>query len=108
MLQPEATWQVARNGEEIVVTPPKKQPEHIKVAHLTRIVVLTNDTGPWGMDVWWMLVDDTSRRAVSYPLGATGEQAMLDWMLTLPGFELRGMDSVENAEFVCWSRDGAA
>jgi hypothetical protein len=108
MLQPEAQWHVVRNGEEIVVTPPKKQPEHIKVADLTRIVVVTNDTGPWGMDVWWMLIDDETRRAVSYPQGATGEQAMLDWMLALPGFEhsamIEAMGSTGNAEFVCWRR----
>ena len=108
MLQPESQWRVARDGEEIEVRPPRKQSERIKIADLTRILVVTNDTGPWGMDVWWMFVDDAARRAVSYPQGATGEQALLDWMLALPGFDhnamIDAMSSTGNAEFVCWQR----
>jgi hypothetical protein len=110
-LQPESQWQVSRSGDEVAVAPPQGGGERMKLAAITRVVIVTNDTGPFGTDVWWMLVDDAARRAVGYPQGATGEKDMLDWLVALPGFDhdamIAAMASTENDEFLCWERAGS-
>ncbi len=108
MLQPEAQWQVHRNGRDLIVTPPDEPAQRVAINDVTRVIIATNDSGPWGADVWFIFVDDKARRAVSFPQGATGEQAILDWLLSRPGFDhdamIKAMGSTENAEFVCWRR----
>jgi hypothetical protein len=41
-------------------------------------------------------------------MGATGEKAMLERLQRLPGFDndalIQAMMSVEDAEFICWTR----
>jgi hypothetical protein len=106
MKQPEALYVVTRADDEVLVQTPDKQLLRISISDISRIYVVTNDSGPCGADVWFMFANANTRQSVAYPLGAMGEQDLLDWMLTLSGFELRGMNSVENAEFLCWSREG--
>jgi hypothetical protein len=72
------------------------------LADVGAVYVETNDTGPWGADVWWLLNDQTGETKVAFPQGATGEQAALYRLRLLPGFEVRGMNLTENARFMCW------
>jgi hypothetical protein len=110
-LQPESKWQVSRSGGSVVVTPASGAAERMSEAAITRVIIVTNDTGPVGIDVWWMLVDDAAKRAIGYPQGATGEQPVLDWLTALPGFDhgamIAAMASTENNEFLCWERGAA-
>jgi hypothetical protein len=47
--------------------------------------------------------DYFARKAkVAFPQMATGEDAGLERLRLLPGFEMRGMNSAENARFICW------
>ena len=70
-------------------------------ASISRIAVETNDSGPWGADVWWCLEGSTS--SCTFPQGATGEAAALDQIrMRFPGFQVRGMNSTSIARFVCW------
>jgi hypothetical protein len=66
----------------------------------------TNDSGPWGADVWWILVGNAPESGCVYPNGATGEQEALEALQRLPGFDngqfIEAMTSTENARFVCW------
>jgi hypothetical protein len=39
----------------------------------------TNDTGPWGADVWWLLFGSDEQLAGVFPQGATGESSALDY-----------------------------
>jgi hypothetical protein len=73
------------------------------MADLGAVQVETNDSGPWGADVWWLLEDKSGETKVSFPQLATGEEAALARLRLLPGFEIRGMNSGENARFVCWT-----
>lgn len=66
------------------------------------VYVETNDSGPWGADVWWLIEDKTGDTKVAFPQMATGEQAALERLRLLPGFEVRGMNSTANARFMCW------
>jgi len=71
------------------------------------VAVETNDSGPWGADVWWLLEGPDTR--VAYPQGATGDSEMLEQFPTrFPGFSdaavIQAMGCTSNARFVCWQR----
>jgi hypothetical protein len=75
-----------------------------------QISIETNDTGPWGADVWWVLTG-TGRRS-TYPGGATGEQeALTEFRKRFPQFNeeafIQAMCCTSNAQFVCWKREHA-
>jgi hypothetical protein len=71
------------------------------MADFASVYVETNDSGPWGADVWWLLNDDAGQTRVAFPQQATGEEAVLERLQQPPGFEVRGMNSGENARFMC-------
>lgn len=71
------------------------------------VAIETNDSGPWGADVWWLL--EGSQGVVSYPQGASGDEALLQELPSrLPGFRhepvIQAMGCTYNARFVCWER----
>ena len=71
------------------------------------VAIETNDSGPWGADVWWLLEDSQSQ--VAYPQGATGDEEMLEqFPLRFAGFShevvIRAMRCMEDARFVCWEK----
>ena len=67
-----------------------------------RTFLETNDSGPWGADVWWLLNDNNGQTKVAFPQGSSGEQAVLARLERLSGFEIKGMNSMVNARFKCW------
>jgi hypothetical protein len=103
MKHPEARFVVEVTADdEIVCRAPKQAEQRIRIADLGEVYVETNDSGPWGADVWWLLKDRTGETKVAFPQMATGEDAALERLRLLPGFEVRGMNSTENARFLCW------
>lgn len=90
-------------GDEIVCRAPGRADQRITMAELGAVYVETNDSGPWGSDVWWLLNDKSGDTRVAFPQLATGENSALERLRLLPGFEVRGMNSAENARFLCWS-----
>ena len=74
---------------------------------LTSVEIVTTDAGPGADDVFWHLTDETGQQ-VSIPGGATGAQALLDRLGSLPGFDhiavVSAMGSTENRRFAIWSR----
>lgn len=71
------------------------------------VAIETNDSGPWGADVWWLLEGASDR--VAYPQGATGDEGMLaELPKRFPGFNheavILAMGCTDNARFVCWER----
>ncbi|HXI88257.1 MAG TPA: hypothetical protein VNH64_12415 [Parvularculaceae bacterium] len=68
------------------------------------VYVETNDSGPWGADVWWLLSDHTGAIKVAFPQMATGEDGVIARLRRLPGFKIEGMNSTTNARFTCWAR----
>ncbi len=71
------------------------------------VAIETNDSGPWGSDVWWRF--EGSERCCTYPQGATGDTKLIDSLGDrFPGFDYdqlsRAMCSTTNARFVCWRR----
>ncbi len=71
------------------------------------VAIETNDSGPVGADVWWLL--EGSELLLAYPQGATGDEAMLEELPhRFPGFSqeavIAAMGCTDNARFVCWER----
>lgn len=71
------------------------------------VAIETNDSGPWGADVWWLL-EGVDKRCV-YPQGATGDPEALDeYPKRLPEFRdravIEAMGCTSNARFICWER----
>jgi hypothetical protein len=102
----EAGWNVALDAHAIVVKPPKRPAQSDSLADLRGVIIETNDTGPWGADVWWLLFGADDRVAASSPQGATGEKAVIYYLMALPGFDFeamgRAMRSTNNAVFPVW------
>jgi hypothetical protein len=71
------------------------------------VTVLTTDTGPFEIDLFWVLTDQEGRRSVTVPMGAEGEHALLQAMQArLSGFDnmavVEAMSSTENGVFQIW------
>jgi hypothetical protein len=90
-------------ADEIVCRVPGHPEQRFDIAKLGAVYVETNGSGPWGADVWWVLVDSNGETKLAFPQQATGEEIVLERLRLLPGFEIKGMNSTENARFLCWS-----
>ena len=89
-------------ADEIICRAPKRAEQRIRVVDLGAVYVEINDSGPWGADVWWLLDDKSGQTRVAFPQMATGEDLVLERLRLLPGFAIRGMNSTQNARFMCW------
>ncbi len=101
--QPEEHYIVSVSGDDVRCVAPDGVVQAVRLTRLLDVYVETNDSGPVGSDVWFVLRDDLGQQC-AYPLGATGEAAALDRLCALPGFRLDGMNSTANARFLCWQR----
>jgi hypothetical protein len=110
--QPEARWIVECADEAIRVVDDRGEVRSLAKEALTGIVIETNDSGPWGTDLWWLLLGADERVACIFPQGATGENHVLDYLMALPGFDLPrmalAMGSTDNATFPVWRKDPQA
>jgi hypothetical protein len=100
---PEADFSAWLDEHHIHCLSPAGEAQAVAVNRLRSVYLETNDTGPWGADVWFVL-DDGVAQCV-FPLGATGEALVLDRLRQLPGFLMKGMGSTSTARFLCWSAD---
>lgn len=84
---------------------PNGETQRIRWEEVGRVAIETNDSGPWGADVWWILEGENHR--VVYPQGATGDLEMLaEYEKRLLRFDdeavIKAMGCTSNARFVCW------
>lgn len=103
---PESRWQVAFQRDVFEVITPEGEAQRLPVADLSGVAVETNDMGPWGADVWWLLFGHEDKLVCSFPQGATGERPIIDCLVALPDFDheamARAMTSTDNAVFPVW------
>ncbi len=109
-LLPESRVVVAADESGLSVTQADGSAQTIRWDDLTRIVILTNESGPFGTDLWWVLEGRDGR--CSYPQGAAGEKQVMDaYEARLPGFDweavIKASGSATGGTFVCWSRTDA-
>ena len=80
--------------------------ERVTFADLKAVIIETNDSGPWGTDVWWILLGERPEARCVFPGGATGEQDVLKAVQQLPGFDnaqfAKAMTCTDVATFICW------
>ncbi len=106
VLQPEASYRVAVDEATVSCTTPRGDTTAAAFAELERVVIRTTNEGPIAPDVFWML--SGAGHTCVVPQGATGEEALIDRLAKLPGFQfeaiIAAMRCAENQEFECWKR----
>lgn len=105
----ESAFVVTVTETEIVNRRPNGEIERVALEDLSAILIETNDSGPFGPDVWWWLLGSSQKKSgCVFPQGATGKDSMLAFAQKLPGFDNRmfmeAMCSTENQRFLCWRR----
>lgn len=114
-LPPEPQIEITSDDREIVCAYPGGTVRRAQWSDLTAVRIRTTSDGPFLPDVLWGLHAGGREPAIIYPLGATGDGALLSAMQRrLPGFDneavVRAMCSAEDAWFVVWrgprERDG--
>lgn len=107
-LQPEARWTAAVTENSIRITDHAGVTKEIRKSDLSGVIIETNDTGPWGADVWWLLFGRDDQVACAFPQGTTGEADVIEFLTALPTFDLdemiKAMRSTDNAVFPVWRR----
>ena len=98
---------VSYNDSLVSATFPSGDTQSIAWSDVDCLAIETNDSGPWGADVWWLLESATIR--VAYPQGATGDSEMCEqFSIRFPGFSdltvIQALGCTSNARFVCWQR----
>lgn len=85
---------------------PKEEPGTVSFSLLKTVLIETTDAGPFACDLFWILEDSTGAR-LRVPKGATGEDALVAYLLELDGFNhmvmVVAMGSTSNQIFECWA-----
>lgn len=107
-LEPESRWIVTIDETSVNVTDASGQTKSISKSDMRGVLIETNDSGPWGADLWWLWFGDDDRVACMFPQGATGEAEAIDYLMSLPAFDHQemaaAMRSTDNAVFPVWKR----
>ncbi len=103
----EASYRVVLDADHISCAYPSGEVQSIAWTDLALVQIITNDAGPWGVDVLWGFHDRSGIARVVIPGGAAGEPAMLRSLRQLPGFDpkavIDAMGSTSTRRFIVWS-----
>ncbi len=107
-LLPESKWVIAVEDDRISVCDEAGKATSVAKCDLSGVAIETNDSGPWGADLWWLLFDHSGQLACAFPQGATGEEAAINYLSALPSFKhaemFNAMSCTGNAVFQVWER----
>ena len=108
-LYPECLWTVTFDGLGFRATDQTGKAMFVPKQDLSSVAIATNDSGPWGADLWWLLYGPDGQLACGFPQGATGEKEVLDELMAMPGFDpgetTKAMGCTSNLTFIVWRRD---
>ena len=101
---------VTANESGISAVFPDGTVQSISWTDIDCIAIETNDSGPWGADLWWLFEGKSVR--VAYPQGVTGELEILGLLpARFPRFSdkqvILANGCTSNSRFVCWERKNA-
>lgn len=103
-------WSVRFEGDDIATSDGSETTRRLAMRELRKVVVQTDDSGPWGADVLYFLFTDDTQPAGVFPIEAQGCQEFVNWLSTLPGFRdrelARAMASTDVARFVVYEAEG--
>jgi hypothetical protein len=106
-LHPESDFRVTMDAVHIVCRDPQGSEARLAWDDLEEVIVETNDTGPWGMDVLWVL-RGRDGKALTIPHGASGDKELFEQLHKLPEFShaqvIEAMACADNRQFLCWQR----
>ena len=107
--EPQSPWSVVVGDEVIRTSDGQGTSRELPVAELSSVVVATDDSGPWGDDVVFLLYTDASEPVGLFPLEAKGCQDFVGWMSGQPGYRDRelakAMGSTSVARFLVYERE---
>jgi hypothetical protein len=106
---PLTKWSVRFEGHEIAMSDGLETTHRFPVRELRRVVVQTDDSGPWGADVLYFLFTEQPQPAGVFPIEAQGCQEFVQWLSGLPGYRdrelARAMASTDVARFVVYEAE---
>jgi hypothetical protein len=101
-----AVCKITVNRRSVRLIGPPGVARALRRADLSAVLVETHMTGERVTDVWWLLYGRSGEPALRAPQGASGEKELVDWLLSLPGFDIdemvRAMQFRGNATFELW------
>ena len=105
---PAGNWSVMLDMHDLITTDGTGAERRIPVQALTSVVVATDDSGPWGDDVVFLLFAGEPEAATIFPLEARGCQGFVEYLSKLPGYNDKAMatamGSTSVARFIVWER----
>jgi hypothetical protein len=86
---PLTLWSVSFSDGDIVTSDGQGAERKLPLCDLRRVVVATDDSGPWGADVVFLLYSNDPDPAAVFPLEATGRDGFVEWLSAQPGYQDR-------------------
>lgn len=106
--EPQSPWSVEVDDQVIRTSDGQGTSRELPVTGLRSVVVATDDSGPWGDDVVFLLYSDAPDPVGLFPLEARGCQDFVAWMSGQPGYRDRelanAMGSTNVARFLVFER----
>jgi len=100
------SWTVTVVDGVIAINDGQGTERTVLMRELRRVVVATDDSGPWGEDVVFLLYSEAAEPTGIFPLEANGVQDFIAWLKSLPGYHDRelakAMSSTKVARFVIY------
>lgn len=107
---PETEWAVSLDGERIGVGNASGLRQSVAKAELSAVIVATEDGGPAGIGLRWLLFGPDGALACAVPAGAAGEADLIGFVSALPGFRhdrlAQALRSTAKAMFPLWRKGG--
>lgn len=79
--------------------------ESVNFDRIDEIIIITNDRGPYGEDIFWMLAGGDE--GLVFGQGWPGADALVEKLMELPGFDhkkmIDAMGSVGEGRFSVWN-----
>ena len=106
--EPQSPWWVEVGDGVIRTSDGQGTSRELPVCDLSSVMVATDDSGPWGEDVVFLLYSDAPEPAGLFPLEARGCQDFVGWLSGQPGYRDRelakAMGSTRVARFLVFER----
>jgi hypothetical protein len=99
-------WSVTVGADRIITRDSAGEERSILLAELRSVIVATDESGPWGYDVVFLLYSEDTEPLSIFPLEAEGCQEFVGWLSSLAGYDdremARAMAATRVARFTVW------
>ncbi|RYY29474.1 MAG: hypothetical protein EOP62_00095 [Sphingomonadales bacterium] len=97
---PLTRWSVSFVDGDIVTSDGQGTERKLPIRDLRRVVVATDDSGPWGADVVYLLYSSGPDPAGIFPLEAAGGDDFVKWLGVQPGYKDRELAKAMGSTWV--------